>query len=56
MEKKFASHADVEEKLISFDKLSDNAYAYTAEGDPNTTMTIASALLVIFPPVFVLRL
>ncbi len=36
MEKKFASHADVEEKQISFDKLSDNAYAYTAEGDPNT--------------------
>jgi glyoxylase-like metal-dependent hydrolase (beta-lactamase superfamily II) len=39
-EKKFASHADVEEKQISWDKLSDNAYAYTAEGDPNTGVII----------------
>ncbi len=38
--KKFASHADVEEKKISFDRLSDNAYAYTAEGDPNTGIVI----------------
>src|SRR5205823_14728287 len=28
-EKKFASQADLEEKKVSFDKLSDNAYAYT---------------------------
>ena len=40
MDKKFASHADLEEKRISFDKLSDNAYAYTAEGDPNTGIVI----------------
>ena len=33
-EKQFASHADVVEKKVSFDKLSDHAYAYTAEGDP----------------------
>ena len=39
-EKKFASHADLHEKRISFDKLSDNAYAYTAEGDPNTGIVI----------------
>jgi len=39
-EKKFASHADVEEKKISFDRLSNNAYAYTAEGDPNTGIVI----------------
>ncbi len=39
-EKKFASHADLEEKVISWDKLSDNAYAYTAEGDPNTGVII----------------
>jgi glyoxylase-like metal-dependent hydrolase (beta-lactamase superfamily II) len=39
-EKKFASQADLEEKTISFDKLSDNAYAYTAEGDPNTGIII----------------
>ena len=35
-EKKFASQADLEAKKVSFDKLSDHAYAYTAEGDPNT--------------------
>ena len=38
--KKFASHADVEVKKISFDRLSENAYAYTAEGDPNTGIVI----------------
>ena len=48
MEKKFASQADVEEKQISFDKLSDNAYAYTAEGDPNTGIVIGDdAVMVI---------
>jgi glyoxylase-like metal-dependent hydrolase (beta-lactamase superfamily II) len=40
MSKDFASHADVEEKKISFDRLSDHAYAYTAEGDPNTGIVI----------------
>ena len=45
--KKFASHADLEEKQVSFDKLSDNAYAYTAEGDPNTGIVIGdNAVLV----------
>src|SRR5262250_1428105 len=39
-EKKFASQADLEEKKVSFDKLSDHAYAYTAEGDPNTGIVI----------------
>ena len=39
-EKKFASQADLEEKKISWDELSDNAYAYTAEGDPNTGVII----------------
>ena len=39
-EKKFASHADLEEKKISFVKLSEHAYAYTAEGDPNTGIII----------------
>ena len=38
--KKFASQADLEEKKISFTKLSDHAYAYTAEGDPNTGIII----------------
>src|SRR3989442_9278036 len=46
-EKRFASQADLEEKKISFDKLSDNAYAYTAEGDPNTGIVIGdNAVLV----------
>lgn len=40
MSKKFASQADLEVKKVSFDKLSDNAYAYTAEGDPNTGIVI----------------
>jgi len=39
-EKKFASQADLEEKRVSFDKLSDHAYAYTAEGDPNTGIVV----------------
>ena len=38
--KKFASQADLEEKKISWEKLSENAYAYTAEGDPNTGVII----------------
>lgn len=36
----FASHADVEEKKVSFDKLAEGVYAYTAEGDPNTGIII----------------
>lgn len=38
--KAFASQADLEEKKVSFTKLADNAYAYTAEGDPNTGVII----------------
>jgi len=40
MRKAFASQADLEEKKVSFIKLSDNAYAYTAEGDPNTGVIV----------------
>ncbi|WP_037374680.1 MBL fold metallo-hydrolase [Sedimenticola selenatireducens] len=40
MSKKFASHADVDEKTVSFDKLAEGVYAYTAEGDPNTGIII----------------
>jgi glyoxylase-like metal-dependent hydrolase (beta-lactamase superfamily II) len=40
MEKKFASQADLHEKQVSFVKLADCAYAYTAEGDPNTGIVI----------------
>ena len=48
MEKKFASQADLEDKKISFDRLSEHAYAYTAEGDPNTGIVIGDdAVMVI---------
>jgi glyoxylase-like metal-dependent hydrolase (beta-lactamase superfamily II) len=48
MNKAFASQADLQEKPISFTKLSDNAYAYTAEGDPNTGVIIGDhAVMVI---------
>ncbi|HTQ01870.1 MAG TPA: MBL fold metallo-hydrolase [Casimicrobiaceae bacterium] len=47
-QKRFASHADVEEKKVSFDKLSEHAYAYTAEGDPNTGIIVGDdAVMVI---------
>jgi glyoxylase-like metal-dependent hydrolase (beta-lactamase superfamily II) len=47
-EKKFASQADLVEKTVSFDKLSEHAYAYTAEGDPNTGIVIGDdAVMVI---------
>ncbi|MBN8473506.1 MBL fold metallo-hydrolase [Sulfuritalea sp.] len=46
-EKKFASHADLEQKQVSFEKLSDNAYAYTAEGDPNTGVIIGDDAVMI---------
>ncbi|MDT9001434.1 MBL fold metallo-hydrolase [Paucibacter sp. APW11] len=46
--KTFASQADLEEKRVSFERLSDNAYAYTAEGDPNTGIVIGDdAVMVI---------
>ncbi|CAI07981.1 MBL fold metallo-hydrolase [Aromatoleum aromaticum] len=38
--KVFASQADLEEKQISFEQLSEHAWAYTAEGDPNTGIIV----------------
>jgi glyoxylase-like metal-dependent hydrolase (beta-lactamase superfamily II) len=38
--KKFASHADVEEKKVTFEQISEHVWAYTAEGDPNTGIVI----------------
>ena len=47
-QKKFASQADLVEKKVSFDKLSDHAYAYPAEGDPNTGIVVGDdAVMVI---------
>jgi glyoxylase-like metal-dependent hydrolase (beta-lactamase superfamily II) len=40
MEKTFASKADLADKKITFTKLADCAYAYTAEGDPNSGVVI----------------
>ncbi len=40
MSKAFASQADLADKKISFTKLSEHAYAYTAEGDPNTGVIV----------------
>ena len=48
MSKAFASQADLEEKTVSFSKLSEHAYAYTAEGDPNSGIVIGDdAVMVI---------
>ena len=38
--KKFASQADLQEKKVTFSQLSEHAWAYTAEGDPNTGIVI----------------
>jgi glyoxylase-like metal-dependent hydrolase (beta-lactamase superfamily II) len=47
-DKTFASQADLAEKVVSFDRLSAHAYAYTAEGDPNTGIVVGDdAVMVI---------
>jgi glyoxylase-like metal-dependent hydrolase (beta-lactamase superfamily II) len=38
--KAFASQADLADKAITFEQLSEHAWAYTAEGDPNTGVVI----------------
>lgn len=38
--KTFASQADLQEKKVTFARISDHAYAYTAEGDPNTGVVV----------------
>jgi len=38
--KQFASQADLEEKQVTFAQISEHAWAYTAEGDPNTGIII----------------
>ncbi|MFI4932034.1 MAG: MBL fold metallo-hydrolase [Burkholderiales bacterium] len=48
MTKAFASQADLDDKKVTFGKLSANAYAYTAEGDPNTGVIVGDdAVMVI---------
>src|SRR6195952_6155842 len=45
--KKFASQADLEVKKVSFTRLSEHAYAYTAEGDPNTGIVIGDECVLV---------
>jgi glyoxylase-like metal-dependent hydrolase (beta-lactamase superfamily II) len=40
MNKTFASKGDLEPKQVTFSRLSESAYAYTAEGDPNTGVIV----------------
>ena len=40
MSKAFASRGDLEPKKVTFSQLSEHAWAYTAEGDPNTGVVI----------------
>jgi glyoxylase-like metal-dependent hydrolase (beta-lactamase superfamily II) len=40
MSKQFASKGDLTEKKTTFTKLSDNAYAFTTEGDPNSGVIV----------------
>lgn len=48
MAKQFASQADMEEKQVTFSRLSEHAFAYTAEGDPNTGVIVGeNAVMVI---------
>ncbi|HYN62115.1 MAG TPA: MBL fold metallo-hydrolase [Rubrivivax sp.] len=47
MSKAFASQADLEEKTVSFTRLSDHAYAYTAEGDPNSGIVIGDTSVMV---------
>ena len=44
MAKAFASQADMAEKRVTFSRLSEHAYAFTAEGDPNTGIVVGCLL------------
>jgi Zn-dependent hydrolases, including glyoxylases len=48
MARAFASQTDMAEKKITFSRLSEHAYAFTAEGDPNTGIVVGDdAVMVI---------
>jgi glyoxylase-like metal-dependent hydrolase (beta-lactamase superfamily II) len=47
MTKSFASRADLEPKKTSFTRLSEHAWAYTAEGDPNSGVVIGDNAAVV---------
>ena len=45
--KAFASQADLEEKKITFEQLSQHCWAYTAEGDPNSGVIIGDRFIMV---------
>ncbi len=47
MSKAFASHADTEDKKITFERLSSHCWAYTAEGDPNSGVIIGDEFILV---------
>jgi glyoxylase-like metal-dependent hydrolase (beta-lactamase superfamily II) len=48
MAKAFASQADLAEKRVTFSRLSEHAYAFTADGDPNTGVVIGDNAVMVF--------
>ncbi|MEY2772166.1 MAG: hypothetical protein RIQ38_2585 [Pseudomonadota bacterium] len=47
MSKAFASQADLADKKITFERLSEHCWAYTAEGDPNSGVIIGDRFILV---------
>ena len=47
MARAFASQSDMTEKKITFSRLSEHAYAFTAEGDPNTGIVVGDEAVMV---------
>jgi glyoxylase-like metal-dependent hydrolase (beta-lactamase superfamily II) len=47
MSKAFASQADLADKKITFEQLSDHCWAYTTEGDPNSGVIIGDKFIMV---------
>ena len=47
MSKAFASQADLSDKKITFEQLSEHCWAYTAEGDPNSGVIIGDKFIMV---------
>lgn len=47
MSKAFASQADLQDKKITFERLSEHCWAYTAEGDPNSGVIIGERAILV---------
>ena len=45
--KAFASHADLQDKKITFEQLSAHCWAYTAEGDPNSGIIMGDKFVMV---------